>query len=370
MPSSTSSSESRLHEIHREIPERAWLRMAAVALVLNVVGIAAWELHVRSLGYEPDYDDTPGLWVPERARVVAAKREQVVFVGASRTLFNMDLEVFQEALGGPKPVQLATVGSNPMIIFTHMAEDPSFAGTLIVGVVPALFAIPYDLPVPPNLNPGAYIKRYESWGPAQAWEQPLSLWMQERFAFIQQEDLSLKELSRGLDIPDRSDAYTPPKLPPHFSQIALDRRTRMLERAEHDAALMGRIQQGWLRLFTPPPKPPIFTDEVWAKMAADAWNATLQKAKANVEKIKARGGRVIFVNHPSSGPLLEVEKKLNPRQNFWDRIIAETGAPGIHFEDYPELRGFTCPEWSHLSSSDSVEYSKRLVAIMKREGLL
>jgi hypothetical protein len=66
----------------------------------------------------------------------------------------------------------------------------------------------------------------------------------------------------------------------------------------------------------------------------------------------------------------ERENLDNPRAAFWDRLIAETGAPGIHYADYPELRDFECSEWSHLSASDSVEYSKRLLAIMQREGQL
>jgi hypothetical protein len=42
-------------------------------------------------------------------------------------------------------------------------------------------------------------------------------------------------------------------------------------------------------------------------------------------------------------------------------LLQATGAPGIYFEDFPELAGFNCPEWSHLSAGDSVEFSKRLV---------
>jgi hypothetical protein len=38
-----------------------------------------------------------------------------------------------------------------------------------------------------------------------------------------------------------------------------------------------------------------------------------------------------------------------------------TGAPGIYYPDFPDLSGFNCPEWSHLSASDSVEFSKCLV---------
>ncbi|MBA3385630.1 MAG: hypothetical protein H0T95_03230 [Chthoniobacterales bacterium] len=42
-------------------------------------------------------------------------------------------------------------------------------------------------------------------------------------------------------------------------------------------------------------------------------------------------------------------------------MLRETGVPGIYFEDFPELASFTCPEWSHLSAGDSVEFTKRLV---------
>ena len=133
---------------------------------------------------------------------------------------------------------------------------------------------------------------------------------------------------------------------------------------------MQRIQQIWLPLMTPPPKPPVFTDEQWTAMFADAWEAVLVQATHNVDAITERGGRVIFVHHPSSGGVRELEHRNNPRAAFWDRLLEETGAPGIHYADHPELRDFDCPEWSHLSASDSVEYSKRLANVLKREGLL
>ena len=46
--------------------------------------------------------------------------------------------------------------------------------------------------------------------------------------------------------------------------------------------------------------------------------------------------------------------------------MQETGAPNIYFEDHPELASFDCPEWSHLSGPDSVEFSKRLAPHLKR----
>src|SRR2546430_22961 len=59
--------------------------------------------------------------------------------------------------------------------------------------------------------------------------------------------------------------------------------------------------------------------------------------------------------------VLEREEPDRARAGVWDRVIKDPGAPGIYYEDFPELSGFNCPEWSHLSAGDSVEFSKRLV---------
>jgi hypothetical protein len=89
---------------------------------------------------------------------------------------------------------------------------------------------------------------------------------------------------------------------------------------------------------------------------------------AAVEKIRARGGKIVFVRFPNSGGLKELEDKITPRQQSWDPLLQMTHAPGIYYSDYPELSGFNCPEWSHLTPGDSVEFSRRLVPHL-REAL-
>ena len=76
---------------------------------------------------------------------------------------------------------------------------------------------------------------------------------------------------------------------------------------------------------------------------------------------QSRGGKVVFVRFPMAGELKKLEDAATPRAGPWTRILKESGAAGIYFEDYPELAGFDCPEWSHLSGPDSVEFTKRLV---------
>jgi len=76
---------------------------------------------------------------------------------------------------------------------------------------------------------------------------------------------------------------------------------------------------------------------------------------------RRRGGKVVFIRFPVSGEIKKIEDQATPRIGPWTRLLKESGAPGIYFEDYPELASFECPEWSHLSATDAVLFSQRLV---------
>ena len=93
----------------------------------------------------------------------------------------------------------------------------------------------------------------------------------------------------------------------------------------------------------------------------DSFENRFADTKALVDKLRARGGKIVFVRFPMSGDLKTFEDQTTPRGPTWDRLLKETAAPGVYFEDFPELASFTCPEWSHLSAGDSVEFTKRLV---------
>ena len=85
-----------------------------------------------------------------------------------------------------------------------------------------------------------------------------------------------------------------------------------------------------------------------------------------VQKLRSRGGKIVFVRFPFTGELKQLEDRATPRAGPWNRIIKETGAPGIYFEDYPELAGFECPESSHLSGPDSVKFTQLLVPHLQK----
>jgi hypothetical protein len=77
--------------------------------------------------------------------------------------------------------------------------------------------------------------------------------------------------------------------------------------------------------------------------------------------------QVLFVRPPSMGPYLAFETKVFPRAKTWDVLLKRTGAPGIHFQDYPQLQGYDQPEWSHLSAADAQRFTEELTKIIDRD---
>ena len=84
-----------------------------------------------------------------------------------------------------------------------------------------------------------------------------------------------------------------------------------------------------------------------------------------IQRVKDRGCKIVFLRLPSTGGVRELERQGAPRERVWDPLLQLTQSPGIHFEDYEELAHFQCPEWSHLSNEDSIEFTKRLIPHLK-----
>jgi len=351
MPSSISSFE-------RPIPALPWRGLALTAALLALVATVAWEIRARAMGYAPTLNDTPDLWADWREKV---NPDSIVIIGDSRALFDMDLDAIEQGLG-QRPVQLALVGSCGYPVLENLANDESFHGTVISSLLPLAWLAPP--PSPPYQNSLKALKRYQHRNLAQRAGHQLGMFLEERLAFMKQEDLTLEQLLNRVEIPNRPSFQGPPKLPPYFQTTARDRRTRMTESTATPGALQDRVKNVWLPLFTPPPPPSYVPPEAFAKFIGEAIEQRFADTVTAVKKIQARGGKVVFVRFPVVGPLKEHEDKLTPKAGPWTRIINETGAPGIYFEDHPELM-FDCPEWSHLSGPDSVEFTKRLVPHLK-----
>lgn len=382
MPSSTSNFKRRLRlprlfftepsaaesvhggpplEYVRPIPPIPWRGMAVTVAVTVIAATVAWEIYVRSIGYGPTLNDSEDLWTMRRR---AIQPESIVIIGDSRGWYDVDLDELQKGLG-KRPVQLGMGGSCAYPVLADLANDESFHGTIICAFVPRLFFAPPGSP--PMENAEKAVRRSHTQTPAQYASQILAMPLEEHVAFLKQEELDLAELLKRLPIPNRPYAQVPPRLPPYFGTIDRERRARMIEEcAQPGSELAKRVQQIWIPLFTPPPPPSYIPKDVFMAKIGEAIGGRFRDVAAAVQKLRARGGKIVFVRFPHSGELKALEDRDTPRARTWDPLLKGTAAPGIYYEDFPELKGFECPEWSHLSAGDSVEFSKRLVPHLRK----
>ncbi len=342
-------------EYERPIPEVPSRGIATVVVLMVIAATCAWEFYCRSIGYGPTLNDSEDLWTSARRRV---KPDSIVVIGDSRGWFDLDLDELQKGLG-KRPVQLAMGGGCAYPVLADLANDENFHGTIICSVVPRLFVAPPG--TPPMERAEKAVRRSHTQTPAQRVSQYLAMPLEEHVAFLKQQELTLDDLVKRLPIPNRPYALVSPRIPPYFGTLDRERRARMIEGCAQPGKLQTTIQQIWLPLFTPPPPPTYIPKEEFAKRMGQAIEQRFHDVAAAVQKLRSRGGKIVFVRLPHSGGLKALEDRETPRAAVWDRVIKDTAAPGIYYEDFPELAGFNCPEWSHLSAGDSVEFSKRLI---------
>ena len=149
-----------------------------------------------------------------------------------------------------------------------------------------------------------------------------------------------------------------PIFPRDFERTKLSRQSGMLPAFLADTAQQNKQKAIWAFFAKGRTKPPIDGAPL---------DSMLNEIKKAVDQIKDRGGEVVFVRTPSSGVFLMGEQKGFPREKYWEKILSVTGCKGIHFQDYPETDHYVCPELSHLSPSDAIEYTKHLARTLQNE---
>jgi hypothetical protein len=354
MPSSTSNSD-----FQRPIPNLPWRGLLLSAIVIVALATIGWEIHCRRAGYAPTLNDSPDLWASRRA---AVKSDSVVFIGDSRPWFDIDLDQFEKDYGH-RPIQLAMGGGCAYPVLADLAADQNFRGTVICSVVPGLFMAPMGFPVEVAQKA---LKRYHHQTPAQRWSFFLTGPLENSLAFLKDGELTLADLLKQLPIANRAGALVAPPFPPYFNWLDAERRARMTELAEKPGELQDRIRQGWLPLFAGPPPPSWVPKEAFMQQIGQLMAKRMNDIAAAVETLRARGTKVVFVRFPYSGDLKKLEDTATPRPAVWDPLLKRTNVPGIYCDDLPELASFSCPEWSHLSASDSVEFTKRFIPHLQK----
>lgn len=342
MPSSTSSSNI----VERDIPNKSWGKLFVVMVILFIVLIACWEVYWRSEGAKPDYLNSDSLWAIERRKV---QENSVVFTGSSRVLFNMQTDIWQQQTG-IKPIQLALEGTTPIGVLEDLADDDNFKGTVFAGVAPGLFFSGFEY----RQNA---LKAYQKEAPSQWLGQQLSMLIEPFFAFIEP-DFALFTVLKRQSWPTREQIKTELDVRA-LALMSADRNTQMWDKVVKDEQYRKLAIKIWMQGFESIDKK---TPEKIAKMHENR-DKQIARAVAVNKKMLAKGATLIFVRMPSQGFYTMKEGMYNPKETNWDVLLKETGAPGIHFQDYPDLNKYTLPEDSHLAAQDAKTFTKDFVAI-------
>lgn len=326
-------------------------KSAILAVVIVLTFLVSWELYLRHKGAVPDYDDGPELWAHTRAMVYEPSDKATVFIGSSRIKYDLDIATW-ERLTGNHAIQLAMVASSPRHFLTDLADDTNFKGKLVVDVTEVLFFSNRG-----NESPDAGIAYYKHRTPAQKISFILDKPVESRLVFLNHGQYSINAMLGKLHIPDRPDVYPFLDFPPGFEPVRFNRQNVMTNEFVADTNQHNQVKGIWM-LLRGDPTPP---------MSGKPLSDVILSVKRDVDKIRARGGDVIFTRTPSNGFFLMAEQHMYPRTGYWDRLLKETGCKGIYYADYPGTANLVCPELSHLTPKDAIIYTQNLVSILEKE---
>jgi len=336
----------------RPVPVQPWDRIFIGMLLLLAGMLAAWEWHWRDYGVSPSIRNTDALWAIQRHRIDNGEGNATLIVASSRLFFDLQLDVW-EKLDGKRPIQLAFEGTSPLPFLEDLAADPKFTGRILLGIAPEVFFGGFG-------RHGKAVKYMHDESPSQRVGQWLSMRLVEPYVAFYDPDYALPAVLKRLPWPDRPGAPTRMDVR-KLSVTEADRNTHLWDKVENDADYRALMRKVWEQNFKPSPNDPKPEDKDKKR------DEQIERAAKAIATLRERGVKVLLVREPSAGPYLEYDNRIYPRATSWDMLLAKSGAPGIHFEDYPQLQGFDLPEWSHLAYADANRFTAALHEIVVRE---
>ena len=141
----------------------------------------------------------------------------------------------------------------------------------------------------------------------------------------------------------------------------------MWSRLEADPQFLEQFKRAWL-IYSGGPQPSLQElppDDAHAYPGlVGIVDQVAGQVRRDVQKLRARGGDVVFVRFPSSGPVYTSEIRGFPRALSWEPLLRRSHATGVNFADYPQLQGYNLPEWSHMSAADAPRFTRALATVI------
>jgi hypothetical protein len=336
----------------RPVPAQPWGRILIGVVLLLVLLVAGWEEYWRAYGVRPGITNTYGLWAIQRRRIDSGEGDATVLLGGSRLYFDIQLPVW-ERLDGRRPIQLSFEGTSPLRAVEDLAADPKFTGRVLIAVEPDLFFSGYEY------RAGA-IRYALKESPSQRIGQWFSMHLIEPYLAFDDPDYALQTVLARQPWPARPGLHSFIRVR-KLAETEADRNTHLWSKVDTDPEYRALARRIWLQDFEPDEGDPSPAE------ALKIEKEQIERMAKAVAQLRARGVKVLFVRMPSTGPYLKYENQNFPRARTWEALLAATGAPGIHFEDYPEMQGYNLPEWSHMTRAEGERFTAVLYRIIQRD---
>lgn len=297
-------------------------------------------------GYVPAIVDSKSLWAAQRDKVYNRTATPLVFIGASRTLFGVDLAYVRERLPDYYPVMLALNGMYPLAALKDLALDKNFSGVVLVDIDS------HGLLSVHNHMQQAYVDYYHSsWSPS--WQLHRSLLNQwQQLTVLGDPTTNIVALIKR-----------------QLSGQALPRQPNFTTEADRNSGLLLTAADGeqLKKVFVN-----VLQTDLEQKYTADieAWSSNLDTIKQWVSLIHERGGKVVFYTPPVAGELQQLYDEFYPKAQYWDVFMAQLPVAALQASEIPGMETINLPDDSHMHTSSRRAYNKLLLdALLERHML-
>jgi hypothetical protein len=330
-------------------------KVTILTSALVFIFILCLEVYWRSRGFTPAYNDDKIMWSRHRKKIYDSPDKTTVFIGGSRIKFDLDIQTW-ERLTGQNAIQLAIVGTPSRAVLRHLANDEKFKGNLVIDVAEGQFFTLVDSVRRDRLANDA-MEYYRDETPAQRLSASINNFLEARLVFLEEGKFGLTALLNDFKTTNRIGVFVRQNFPKEFSMADDDRQTRLTPMFLASPSLQQIQRDIWMN--SPVMKIPA--------IKGDTLDIFFLQIKNAIDRIRARGGDVVFVRPPSNEQYWAAEKRRFPRQKYWGRLLWVTDSRGIHFSDDSTTSKLHCPEWSHLAPEGAVQYTTSMVEFIRKE---
>lgn len=349
----------------RKFKKLSWRWVLCAPITVVAVFIIWMEVSLDALGYHPTPNISQNDWLIERSKANKFGSKALVFIGGSRIQLGIDLTLVKEKTR-LKPIQLAIDDTVPHSVLKNLAEDPRFNGIVIVDYYTTGIGVENSYAEKMS-NIFKNTKLSQSYVTSRDTEILLSEWLQSHSRLYADESTPYLSLRYRIATQTAS---------PHFLYTTKDRsRKANYSKVKMPEFYYRRVAQTLhISIDLNDPQLKTFLESTVAtqksKPITEEWKQKIQKTNDLIDKIKQRGGNVIFVGMPTSGMVKEVEEKWYPKEEYWDYFVQHIHAAAVHANYVAELNQFTCPDGSHLDMKDQTAFTEGLISYLQTNNLL